>query len=522
MMPGYRGIAIIVGILAAVVIILFFLFYGNYSEHKAVPVSKTIGSPVDRFTVELSLDLANSYIDSLYKDKYPAEVGSQNEALMAEYPSVPLSIRLPNGVIIRSGDDVRLVDILSPVTSIFSPVTSILDPHNTKYDTNYDLKFRWRESIISIHDILVLHIVINHHYWTGSTYGTKLTVFQKSFEGLAQQPPIPYADVYLGTRYIGTATPNKNALVLGDYVYTGNNDLLLRSIRYTERHSTELGYEWYLATGNSSKATKLSNELIHEGYRLHNDIYTPLFGTDRNLTDNYLYQGGPNGVYRDCYIEPPIRPVSYQYHSKVCVFGVDFYIWYSKNNDWLVPVLWAIHMLNKYGGPNTKHFNGDSWESPREIARFAETKWIGIGVQSPYDQTVASSVRTAAFDELETILGYRYGDARSMNFSNAATNAIQLAQVKSDGLVSQYDVNSNTTSEYERSNDIGGYYTSWKESFAYLATVSKLKQIFESLFNHPDENGDIKPSNAETTLTSAQALRTYDCYKYKHNCVNTP
>jgi hypothetical protein len=49
-----------------------------------------------------------------------------------------------------------------------------------------------------------------------------------------------------------------------------------------------------------------------------------------------------------------------------------------------------------------------------------------------------------------------------------------------------------------------------------------MKQIIETLFNHPDESGDIKPSNAETTFTNAQALRIYDCYKYSHNCTNTP
>lgn len=524
-MPRYRGIVIMISF--AMAIILFLRFYGHYPDHKEsdftpISVNKTFGLPVSHPTLDLSLNLAKGYIDSLYKDNYPAEVDSTAKGIMAEYSSIPLSIKLPNGIVIRSGDDIKLVNILSPISSILSPITSILNPHNTKYDTNYDILFRWRESIIAIHGILVLHVVINHHYWTGSTFGTKLTVFQKSFEGAAQRPPISYADVYLGSKYIGRATQNTNAQVLGDYVYAGNNDLTLRSIRYTERHSTELGYEWYLATENFSKANKLSNELIHEGYRLHNDIYTPLFGTDRNLTDNYLYQGGPAGVYRDCYIEPQIRPDSYQYHSKVCVFGVDFYVWYSKNDDWLVPVLWAIHMLNKYGSPDTEHFNGDSWWSPREVARFAETKWIGTGIQSPYDQAVASSVRTAVFDELETILGYHYGDARSIYFSNLATHVIDLAQVKSDGLVSQYDVNSNSTSEYERSNDIGGYYTSWKGGFTYVATVSKLKQIFEWLFNHPDENGDIKPTNAETTLTSAQALRTYDCYKYRYNCVNTP
>jgi len=55
-----------------------------------------------------------------------------------------------------------------------------------------------------------------------------------------------------------------------------------------------------------------------------------------------------------------------------------------------------------------------------------------------------------------------------------------------------------------------------------VAATSQIKQILEKLFNPPDESGDVKPSNAETTFTSAQALRTYDCYKYGYNCANTP
>ena len=513
---------VIVVSLVTTTMILVLLAYGHFPPSKRILISfPTINRIfLDHLTIQQNIDLANDYISSLYKSNYPNEVDNKNEAIMSEYPSIPLNIKLPNGNVIHAGDDIKIIGILSPITSILFPITSISNPHNTLYDTNYDLIFRAKGELFSIFDIVVLHIIINHNYWTGSTYGTKMTVIQKSFDG--GQHSIPYVYVYLGSIYIGKAESNRNGQVLGNYVYTGNNDLFLRSIRYTERHSTELGYEWYLATGNFSKATKLSNELVHNGYELHNDIYSPLFGTDARLADDYLFQSGPNGPYRDCYIEPSIKQDSYQYHSKVCTFGVDFYIWYSKNYDSLIPALWAIHLLNKYHSPDTEYYNGDSWWSPREVARHVEENWINIGIQSPYDSTVASSVRTAVFNVLETILGYRYGDPISRAFADASTKVIQLVQVKSDGLISLYDVGSGTTKQYERSNAIGGFYTSWKESFTYVATVSRIKQIFEWLFNHPDENGDIKPSNAESTFTNAQALRVYDCYKNKHNCVNTP
>jgi hypothetical protein len=42
------------------------------------------------------------------------------------------------------------------------------------------------------------------------------------------------------------------------------------------------------------------------------------------------------------------------------------------------------------------------------------------------------------------------------------------------------------------------------------------------MFNQPDEHPDIKASNAESTITIAQALRVYDCYNYGYNCTRVP
>jgi hypothetical protein len=475
--------------------------------------------------IQESIDLAKRYIDSLYKADYPNEVDKPNTATIAEYTAIPLSIRMNDGTIIRAGEDKKLFGIFSPITSIFSPITSISNIKNTKYLSSYDITFRRQQSLVWIEDIAVLHVEVNHNYQTGSAYGTKVTISQKSFQNIQ---PTPYADVYLGTGYIGKATPGKNGKILGSHDYSDNSNLNSRSIRYSERHNTQLGYEWYLANGDHTKAAKLYNNLIDEGYQVHKDIYSPLFGTDTTFADNYQYDSGPNGVYRDCYIEPAMTDISYQYHSKVCAFGVDFYVWFSKSNDWLIPTLWAIHLLNKYHSPDTEYYDGNSVWSPREVARFDETKWIkNIGIQLPDDKTVASSVRTAVFEELETILGYHYGDRISRAFADRAAHDLVLAQIKSDGTISEYDTSTQTTRSYQRTDDIGAFYTAWKQpflfhTFIYVTTISPIKQVLEWLFNHPDESGDIKPSNAETTITSAQALRTYDCFKYVYNCANTP
>jgi hypothetical protein len=507
---------------ATVVLILLismFVLLQNNTKSSVYTSYGNSGVTTSHSTLQTSIDLAKNYIDSLYKDNYPKEVPSMNTASIAEYTAIPIIMKLSDGTVIRAGEDVKLFGIFSPISSIFSPVTSISNIQNGKYLTSYDLTFRKQLSIISIQDIAVLHVEVNYNYQTTSGYGTKVTITQKSFENI---PSIPYGYIYLGTIYIGKVTPGKNGQSLGSYDYTADNGPNSRSIRYTERHSTQLGYEWYLANGEYAKAAKLYNYLIVEGYKVHNDIYSPMFGTDTALLDNYQYDTGTNGVYHDCYTQPAMREISYQYHSKVCAFGIDLYVWYSKSNDWLVRTLWAIHLLNKYHDPDTIYYDGDFWWSPREVARFDETKWINVGISSPYDSNAASSVRTAAFGVLETLLGYHYGDKTSRAFSDMANHALVLSQVKRDGSISEYDATTGITKSYVRKNDIGSFYTAWKGPFLYVAATSPMKQILERLFNPPDESGDVKPSNAETTFTSAQALRTYDCYKYGSNCANTP
>jgi hypothetical protein len=510
----------IIVLILILLVSIFIVTNNNYSKSSSIYTQSSNTKIIQSHaSVQASIRLAEQYIDSLYKDDYPNEVAAPNQAAIGEYRGTPLNIRMSDGSIIRVGEDVKLTVFFSPIASILWSTTSVTNEHNSRYLTTYDVTFRKQESFISIQDIGTLHVEINHNYKTGTVYGTKVTVFQESFHHIKS---ISYADVYLGTTYIGRATPDKNGQIIGTYTYLSNNDPNARSMRYTERHSSQLGYEWYYANGNYSKAAKLVNNLIYKGYQIHKDIYSPLFRTDTRFDDNYLFEGGPSGVYCDCYTESPMGRISYQYHSKVCSMGEEQYLWFSRDNDWLVPTLWAIHLLNKYHSPDTPYYNGYSWWSPREVARFDETKWIKIGIHSPYDKQIASSVRTAVFEVLETILGYHYGDATSKEFADKSVEALLSSQVRSDGIISEYDADLGIIKLYQRKESAGAFYTAWKEPFLYVTSMSPIKQLFQWIFNQPDESGDIKPSNAETTITNAQALRTYDCYKYGHNCVNTP
>ncbi len=132
------------------------------------------------------------------------------------------------------------------------------------------------------------------------------------------------------------------------------------------------------------------------------------------------------------------------------------------------------------------------------------------------------SVRTAAFLTLETMLGYgSTNDATSKTYADKAASALLNPQVKSNGVVTRENEDGSFTS-LTRPLLRGGVYTAWN-GFNYVTKNSILQQMSDA-FNQPDETLDIKPSNAESTITVAQALRVYDCYNYgtSNNCVNVP
>lgn len=480
--------------------------------------TKNTESVLSHSAIMQDIDSAKNYINSLYKDNYPIQVSNSSYALMAEYPSIPLHIKLSDGTTILAGQNTRVL--------FFSPATETSNVRVLPKSVHYDIIFRWND----VFNFINLHVDVKYHYWTGTSYRTQLIITQNSYN----MPSMDYADIYLGTVYIGQAVENKDGQTLGTYISNNdNNDPTFSSIRYTERHSTQLGYEWYLANGDYKKATKLYNQLVHDGFRPHGDIYAPLFRTDTDFADNYLYQSGSDGLYHDCYINPPNRDDSYQYRSKVCTFGVGGYIWYSLHKDWLSPTLWAIHLLNKYGDPDRNAFDGNMWWSPRQVARFVETKWIlplnnslpGAGISSPLDKSVANSVRTAAFEILETILGYRYDDSTSRIFADMSANALDMARVYNNGKFISYNELDGTIQPYQRGSETGGFYTAWRQfpnATAYVGITNQAKKILDWLQNEQNETPDTTPTNLESTITISQAFRVYDAYKYNHKYVNIP
>ncbi len=459
-------------------------------------------------TIQQKLDLAKGFIDNIYKNAYSSEVDTTSEAVLAEYPSIPIWIVHSDGRRIAAGEDVNVkLDIKTRYIDAYS---------ETGTDTiQYQIRFRTVDVFGSTWDkVPLLFVTVDYDY--GTNRNVKVTVKNQQFDSNSQ---VSWADVYIGSTYLGRASPSNVNTV---WTYTSSvsfgNDNFFRSHRYIERHGTQLGMEYYNIY-DVTRATTLVNRLSNQGYTLHKDIYAPLFASGVSLPNNYLYESGSSGVYRDCYTEPAKHDRSYQYHSKVCS-SVDLYIYNSANNDWLVPMLWVLHQLNKGVSPDTAVYDGWNSKTPRQVARAAESHWIAdYGIASPSSSTVASGVRTAAFLTLETVLGYWYGDATSKTYADKAANALVNPQVGTTGQVTRENEDGSST-VFTRPLFKGSFLTAWN-GFNMVAKKSILQQMAD-WFNQPDETPDVKPSNAETTITISQGLRVYDCYTHGYNCLNTP
>ncbi|MEM2698353.1 MAG: hypothetical protein QXF17_03410 [Ignisphaera sp.] len=473
-----------------------------------MPVAAQTSSP-SHSEIQSALNLADRYIRSTVKQMASAqyqEVDNTNQAVIAEYPGIPLKVIHSNNITIRAGEDTRQGTYASTY------IQNISEPSSTIF--KYELGFRYKNTSTGriYHNVPRLEITINYNY--NSTLAA-ITIKHLAWDNTGQ---VSYSDLYLHGVYI--ARLNANTVNQSWTLTIDKNSPLLNSFRYIERHGVQLAYQYFSAVGDTTLANKMKQRLIDRGYQPGKDIYAPMFKDGTIYDYNYVYESGSNGVYRDCYEEPSMLPSSYQYHSKVCVIGVDTYISFSRSSDWLVPTLWAIHLLNKGVHPDTPMFDGYQTWSPRQVARYVETKWLtDYGIKSPWSDSYASGVRTAAFLVLETLLGYKYGDNTSKQYANKAAYALTKPQVKSDSNIVRENEDGSTSTLY-RPKYIGAFYTAWN-GFNYVAKKSILQQLSD-MFSQPDEHPDIKAGNIESTITIAQALRVYDCYVYKYNCSRVP
>jgi len=301
----------------------------------------------------------------------------------------------------------------------------------------------------------------------------------------------------------------------------------IKAFRYTSRHGSQVGSNLYKVWGYSSKYTNLDNLL--NDYEFTVDIYDPLWKMSNAYSDNFLFS---YDAYHDCdvYYDLPRSTTSYYgdfiypYKSKVMI-NRDLYIAESIY-DPLLKCLWVVHMLNKYGEPDTVYFYAPDFEiSPRQMMRHVEQDyWDGHGIVYGYEQYV--TVRLAVFLEAETILGYKFDDTTSKNMANEAIEVLHQLHV------SYY------TGEFEsedygvtvRRPHRGGFLVAYTIGSSYAYAIPKRSTLMEWVFDlykaifgwedMPPETKGLIPTNIETTIVSQQAIRVFLHYYYNYDYPN--
>lgn len=456
-----------------------------------------------------TIALGNHWYNDNVKWQTP-ETDATTESLFAEYQSLPLNFRDDDGAFILVGENkqvglgvytTKVYDLVEgPQQDIVSWRVQVCVP--TGSFGNY------------VCDAPRIKVTIDYDYPSGS--GQARVTFRH--EAWVNNGKTVDMDLGIG-QTVNDCTFNSSTVgtdCIKDFTLNGDSIQTFRSHRYTERHAVQIAAMYADILDNAALQTELETALTNDGYTLENDIYSPLFDQGSQFGYEYMYTSGANGVYRDCYISPSPDIWAYEYQSKVCTIGVDTYITYSKTQDVLVPMLWAIHLLNKGHGIDTDRYDGYRTWSPRDVARFAETWWIAdYGIKSPYSSTHASSVRTSVFLILETLMAYR-GDTTSDDYRDKAAYALMQPR-NTDGNVIRENEDGSSSALY-RPIHKGTWYTAWN-GFDYVAKKSVLQQMSDS-FNQVDEHPDIKPTNAESTILAMQALHTYDCRVYGGDCEN--
>lgn len=283
------------------------------------------------------------------------------------------------------------------------------------------------------------------------------------------------------------------------------------AFRYTLRHASALAVR-LLSRYDFTSAGGL--RYILEGVDYTADLYDPLFGLSGDLADDVFFT---RTLYPDCdgIFAYPVGVDGYPhypYRSKVCTIGIAPYIALTRA-DYLVAMIQAIHVINTTGNPDAV-YNGrfNTPTTPRAVARWVEgSGWNGYGVAAwGKDPAVASSVRTDVFSVLETLLGYKYGDAVSQDYADRAVRVLIDSQWTAWGNTA--DNGQVLRPQFQGAQMIGWITNPGNSRFAYQLPPRTLLTDLVDLANMPDETASLIIGNAESTLLMWQALRVYAHY----------
>lgn len=473
---------------------------------------------LDYLRFATAITWARNYMESL--TQFPATRG-----FTKEYPGVPVWIDTING----PAPTIRMVGHYnSDRAKPFAKIQDVVVGPDYEY-----LTLRWEDGdgndSTNNEDIVV---------WADRWYfpfnsDPNATAVRYSFTVLSWTGLNAGTDMYLGNTLlvenIGSKTLPYRVRVDASRAnsYFGG----LPALRYTYRHATALARYTYHMQGKATEAGKLWNSLSEQGF--WNDLYAPIYGDNTALPHTWFVS---DDAYKEC--DNPAAGADdapypwgvhenvttrymqyYPYESKVCAIGRPVYIALSRLDN-LVPALQAIHILNQHGDPDYAYTNSIGLATtPRQAARALENyAWNGYGIKIyGKDALYSSGVRTNVFLVLETLLGYKYGDATSRGFADQT--AILL-------LDTQWGTNSNSMYQGDtadnavllRSPQIGGQLIGWKRgsgSYPYALPPLNLLSDIVDLFAMPLETGGVVTTNAESTGTFLQALRVYMRYRYQ-------
>jgi hypothetical protein len=307
--------------------------------------------------------------------------------------------------------------------------------------------------------------------------------------------------------------------------FTDRSRTVLRSLRYTVRHATQEAYLYWRARHNLVRARRLAAFLRSNGYHPGADLRAAIFGQGGQLPPAMPFTAsGRYNAYPDCSHLPAPTVTAYPYTSKVCLAGVNTFLLAARNDPFL-ETFQALQTLNKYADPN-RHYPllvglGLHGTTPAETSDHLEQLWDQLGYGLPActpagcDLTRASGLRTFAFGELETLLGYRFGQATRRTYADAAAATAVATQIRADGLIRS------TGQTWLRPAQAGAFPIFWNEQHQFIPLGGPM-QAATDLLSMPPEYAGLIVSDSETTFDGWAFLVTYRCARFNIGCSEIP
>ena len=348
---------------------------------------------------------------------------------------------------------------------------------------------------------------------------------------LRQNDTYDTIELYLGKNRV---FPNLSAITPGTYAQLSGYRLSFPTLRYMMRIDAQTGRYFEQIYHNTTTAEQLGNALKQFNYLPTSatpgwDYWYAAYGAYPWLDDGAysLWE-----TYPDCRLanngSDSVQPWGgstyvqyYPYNSKVCR---SLAVWdTAARQDHLMPPLTALHILNKYGDPDRPYKNprtyGVSYTTPREEAKYLESKWNGSGIPNfGRDAKYSSALRTDIFWMLETILGYQYGDPSSRTWADTVA-AQAMYRVWGLPPYTNDTVYTEDWGEIARPNFHGAPFNFWmlnpdgKVVFA-RPDISFIQDALD-IFNMPQEVQDPGPIGVfEAAQSYMQAGRIYLHHRY--------